>query len=62
MLMLIVVFRVKNCTGYTDPQWLGSWSPDSTQWANVSDATRYRAYRPITRYDGWMLGLDGCWG
>ena len=45
ILILIVVCRVKNCSGYTDPQWLGSWSPDSTQWANVSDATRYSMYR-----------------
>ncbi len=38
---LLCLFRVKNCSGYRDPQWIGSWSPDATQWANVSDATRY---------------------
>lgn len=52
------IVRVKNCSGWTDPQWLGSWSPDDTNWANVADATRRELDGEAFHDGGFWIGFQ----
>ena len=69
------IIRVKNCSGWTDPQvkinfmvdkklsntnvqWMGSWSPDATNWANVSEATRRELDGEAFHDGGFWIGFQ----
>ena len=52
------IVRVKNCSGWTDPQWLGSWSPEDTNWANVADATRRELDGEAFHDGGFWVGFQ----
>ena len=52
------IVRVKNCSGWTDPMWGGSWSPDDTNWANVSDAIRRELDGEAFHDGGFWIGFQ----
>lgn len=52
------IVRVKNCSGWTDPQWCGSWSPDDTNWANVTDAARRELDGEAFHDGGFWIGFQ----
>jgi len=52
------IVRVKNCSGWTEPQWAGSWSPDSTTWANVTDSTRRELDGEAFHDGGFWIGFQ----
>ena len=52
------IVRVKNCSGWTDPMWCGSWSPDDTNWANVSDAIRRELDGEAFHDGGFWIGFQ----
>lgn len=49
---------MKNCSGWTDPQWAGSWSPDDTNWANVTEATRRELDGEAFHDGGFWIGYQ----
>ena len=52
------IVRVKNCSGWTEPMWCGSWSPDDTNWANVSDAIRRELDGEAFHDGGFWIGFQ----
>lgn len=52
------IVRVKNCSGWTDPQWVGSWSPDDTNWSNVTDETRRELDGEAFHDGGFWIGFQ----
>ena len=52
------IVRVKNCSGCREPQWIGSWSPEDTNWANVSDATRRELDGEAFHDGGFWIGFQ----
>lgn len=52
------IVRVKNCSGCTDPQWIGSWSPEDTNWANVPDSTRRELDGEAFHDGGFWIGFQ----
>ena len=52
------IVRVKNCSGWTEPMWCGSWSPDDTAWANVSDAIRRELDGEAFHDGGFWIGFQ----
>ena len=52
------IVRVKNCSGWTEPMWCGSWAPDDTNWANVSDAIRRELDGEAFHDGGFWIGFQ----
>ena len=52
------IVRVKNCSGWTEPMWEGSWSPEDTNWANVSDAIRRELDGEAFHDGGFWIGFQ----
>ena len=52
------IVRVNNCSGWSDPQWCGSWSPDDTNWANVTDAARRELDGEAFHDGGFWIGFQ----
>ena len=42
----------------TNVQWMGSWSPDATNWANVSEATRRELDGEAFHDGGFWIGFQ----
>jgi len=49
---------VKNCSGWTEPMWCGSWSPDDTNWANVSESIRRELDGEAFHDGGFWIGFQ----
>ena len=52
------IIRIKNCSGWTDPQWTGSWSPDDASWLNVSDSVRRELDGEAFHDGGFWIGFQ----
>ena len=52
------IVRVKNCSGWTEPMWCGSWSPDDTNWANVSESIRRELDGEAFHDGGFWIGFQ----
>lgn len=52
------IIRVKNCSGFTEPEWLGSWSPEDTNWANVNEETRRELDGEAFHDGGFWVGFQ----
>jgi len=52
------IIRVKNCSGWSNPQWVGSWSPEDTNWANVADSTRRELDGEAFHDGGFWIGFQ----
>jgi len=52
------IVRIKNCSGWTDPQWSGAWSPsDDANWASVADGTRRELDGEAFHDGGFWIGF-----
>lgn len=52
------IIRIKNCSGWTNPQWTGSWSPDDASWLNVSDSVRRELDGEAFHDGGFWIGVQ----
>ena len=53
------IIRVKNCSGWYEPDWQGYWSPEDTNWANVSNESRRELDREAFHERGFWMGYQG---
>ena len=52
------IIRIKNCSGWTNPQWTGSWSPEDAAWLNVTDSVRRELDGEAFHDGGFWIGFQ----